>query len=51
MPRENTSSGKLQKPADKPSIQAQKLSHDSRGLQFRIGESKAQKCKPTKFKV
>lgn len=51
MPRENTSSGKQQKPADKPKIEAQKLSRDHHGLQFRIGESKAAKCKPSSFKV
>lgn len=51
MPRSNTSSGEPQKPADKPKIEAAKLSRDSHGLQFRIGETKAQKCKPTKLKV
>ena len=51
MPRANTSSGKPQAPADKPKNKAAELSRDSRGLGFRIGEQKAQKCKPTTFKV
>lgn len=49
--RAPTSSGKPQKPADVPKNQAAKLSRDSHGLQFRIGETKAAKCKPTKIKV
>jgi hypothetical protein len=49
--RSNTSSGKPQAPADAVKMQAQKLSRDSRGLGFRIGEQKASKCKPTKLKV
>jgi len=53
MPRANTSSGKPQESAGKASgaREAAKLSRDSRGLQFRIGETKAQKAKPTSFKV
>jgi len=53
MSRANTSSGKPQEPAAKPTgaKEAEKLSRDSRGLQFRIGETKAQKTKPTSFKV
>lgn len=47
----NTSSGKPQQPADKASIKAQELSRDSRGLGFRIGETKATKCKPVRLKV
>jgi hypothetical protein len=49
--RSNTSSGEPQKPADKAKTEAAKLSRDSRGLQFRIGESKASKCKPVRLKV
>ena len=53
MPRANTSSGKPQLPAgkDNGAREAAKLSRDSRGLSFRIGETKAQKAKPTSFKV
>jgi hypothetical protein len=47
----NTSSGKPQAPADKPVNQAAKLSRDSRGLQFRIGEQQAQKVKPKTLRV
>lgn len=51
MPRSNTSSGKPQAPADKSRNQAAKLSRDSRGLEFRIGEERAHKAKPIKIKV
>ena len=49
--RANTSSGKEQKGADKPKIEAAKLSRDSHGLQFRIEAKVAPKCKPQRIKV
>jgi hypothetical protein len=51
--RANTASGKPNEiPSGKSGAkEAAKLSRDSHGLQFRIGETKAQKARPARIKV
>jgi hypothetical protein len=51
MNRANTSSGKPNEMPKEPTGEARKLSRESRPQGWRIGEQRAQKAKPTRFKV